>query len=149
GGMGIVYEARQISLSRRVALKVVPFAAALGFRSLARFKQESLAAAQLDPPPICSLYGVGVDRGVYYYAMRYIEGQSLAQLIAAMKRGGENDRVEEVENSMGSRNDDECRAGKAERGMGYEITLDAAHSNSALRIPVSLNPKSEIPDSKS
>jgi WD40 repeat protein/serine/threonine protein kinase len=85
GGMGIVYEAQQLSLSRRVALKVLPFAAALDSRALARFKQESLAAAQLDHPHIVHVYGVGADRGVHYYAMQYIEGRSLAQVIAGMK----------------------------------------------------------------
>ena len=49
GGMGIVYEAEQISLGRRVALKVLPFAAALDSKQLQRFKNEAQAAAQLAP----------------------------------------------------------------------------------------------------
>jgi serine/threonine protein kinase/WD40 repeat protein/Tfp pilus assembly protein PilF len=85
GGMGVVYEAREKSLDRRVALKVLPFAAALDPRSLARFRQESLAAAQLDHPHIVRVYGVGCDRGVHYYAMQYIEGPSLAQVIGDMR----------------------------------------------------------------
>jgi len=82
GGMGLVYEAEQISLSRRVALKVLPFAAVLDPRNLARFKTEALAAAQLDHPGIVDVYGVGCERGVHYYAMRYIEGRTLAAVIA-------------------------------------------------------------------
>jgi serine/threonine protein kinase/Flp pilus assembly protein TadD len=101
GGMGIVYEARQLSLNRRVALKVLPFAAALDPRALARFKQESLAAAQLDHPQIVHVYTVGTDRGVHYYAMQHIEGQSLAQLIAEMKHG-----VEESEKSNGLKSEE-------------------------------------------
>src|SRR5260221_3265689 len=89
GGMGIVYEARQVSLNRRVALKVLPFAAALDPRALARFRQESQAAAQLDHPHIVHVYGVGSDRGIHFYAMQYIEGQSLAQVIAGMIRAAE------------------------------------------------------------
>src|SRR5579872_38755 len=83
--MGVGYEARQMSLNRRVALKVLPFAAALDPRALARFRQESQAAAQLDHPHIVHVYGMGTDRGIHFYAMQYIDGQSLAQVIADMK----------------------------------------------------------------
>jgi serine/threonine protein kinase len=81
GGMGVVYEAEQISLGRRVALKVVPFAAMLDRQQLARFKNEARAAATLDHPNIVAIYSVGVERGVHYYAMQLIEGQSLAQVV--------------------------------------------------------------------
>jgi tetratricopeptide (TPR) repeat protein len=86
GGMGVVYEAEQLSLGRRVALKVLPFAAALDARQLARFKNEAQAAAQLHHGNIVPVYGVGADRGVHYYAMQFIDGQSLAELIAALRR---------------------------------------------------------------
>ena len=73
---------------------MLPFAAALDPRSLARFKQESLAAAQLDHPHIVHVYGVGSERGVHYYAMQFIEGQSLAEVIAEMKCGATVEGVE-------------------------------------------------------
>ncbi len=82
GGMGVVYEAEQLSLGRRVALKVLPFAAMLDKQQLARFKNEARAAATLDHPNIVAIHSVGVERGVHYYAMQLIEGHSLAQLIA-------------------------------------------------------------------
>src|SRR6266852_6324884 len=82
GGMGIVYEAEQISLGRRVALKVLPFAAALDAKQLLRFKNEAQAAAQLHHPHIVPVYGVGCERGVHYYAMQYIEGHTLAAVVA-------------------------------------------------------------------
>jgi serine/threonine protein kinase len=85
GGMGIVYEAEQISLARRVALKILPFASVLDPRHLQRFKNEALAAAHLDHPNIVEVYGVGCERGVHFYAMRYVEGQTLAAVIEAMK----------------------------------------------------------------
>lgn len=84
GGMGIVYEAEQISLQRRVALKVLPFAAVLDPKHLQRFKNEALAAAQLNHPHIVDVLGVGCDRGTHFYAMRYIDGCTLAQVIEAM-----------------------------------------------------------------
>jgi WD40 repeat protein/serine/threonine protein kinase len=80
GGMGIVYEAEQVSLSRRVALKVLPFAATMDSRQLQRFQNEARAAASLEHPHIVPVYGVGCERGVHYYAMKFIEGRSLADL---------------------------------------------------------------------
>jgi len=84
GGMGVVYEAEQISLPRRVALKILPFAAVLDPRHLERFKNEARAAATLDHPGIVSVYLVGTERGIHYYAMQFIEGQSLAEVIHAL-----------------------------------------------------------------
>jgi serine/threonine protein kinase len=81
GGMGVVYEAVQLSLGRRVALKVLPFAAALDLKQMQRFKNEAQAAALLHHTNIVPVFGVGCERGVHYYAMQLIEGQSLAALI--------------------------------------------------------------------
>ena len=78
GGMGVVYEARQISVDRRVALEVFPFAAVLDPRHVQRFENEVLAAASLNHPNIVSIYSVGSDRGVHYYAMEYVEGTTLS-----------------------------------------------------------------------
>jgi formylglycine-generating enzyme required for sulfatase activity len=85
GGMAVVYEAEQVSLGRRVALKVLPFAAVLDPRQLQRFKNEALAAAHLNHPHIVPVYAVGCERGVHYYAMQFVEGQSLALAIREMK----------------------------------------------------------------
>ena len=83
GGMGIVYEAEQISLTRRVALKVLPFAATLGSNNLQRFKNEARAAAMLKHSNIVSVFSVGCERGVHYIAMELIEGCSLAAYVDA------------------------------------------------------------------
>lgn len=81
GGMGVVYEATQESLRRHVALKILPLAGRMDQRQLHRFRNESLAAAQLNHPNIVPVYSVGEDAGVHYYAMQYIEGQDLAHVI--------------------------------------------------------------------
>src|SRR5262249_47123416 len=81
GGMGGVYEAEQISLNRRVALKVLPFAPMLDERQLARVKNEALAAAQLHHPNIVPVFAVGCQGGLHFYVMQLIEGETLEQWI--------------------------------------------------------------------
>ncbi len=77
GGMGIVYEAMQESLGRRVALKVLSRDRLLGPTALIRFRREARAAALLHHTNIVPVFGVGEHEGVPYYAMQYIEGRSL------------------------------------------------------------------------
>ena len=81
GGMGVVYEARQLSLDRRVALKVLPFVSVLDPKQAVRFQNEVQSAARLDHPHIVPVYSVGMDNGIHYYAMRLIDGYSLADAI--------------------------------------------------------------------
>jgi serine/threonine protein kinase/Flp pilus assembly protein TadD len=85
GGMGIVYEAEQVSLGRRVAVKVLPFAATLDPKQLQRFKNEAQAAAHLHHTNIVPVHYVGCERGVHFYAMQHIEGHSLAALIRELR----------------------------------------------------------------
>jgi WD40 repeat protein len=82
GGMGVVYEAIQESLQRRVALKVLPPAFADDPRRVRRFQVEAQAAAGLLHPHIVPVYLVGSARGLHYYAMQFIAGHTLADLIA-------------------------------------------------------------------
>jgi eukaryotic-like serine/threonine-protein kinase len=86
GGMGIVYEAEQISLNRRVALKVLPFAAGLDHKQLQRFKNEAQTAALLHHPNIVPVYAVGCEGGVHYFAMQFIAGRSLAAFIEEQRQ---------------------------------------------------------------
>ncbi len=86
GGMGVVYEAEQISLGRRVALKVLPMAGTLDPRRLQRFHNEARAAACLHHTNIVPVFAVGSERGVHFYAMQLIEGQTLAGMIQ-LQRG--------------------------------------------------------------
>lgn len=96
GGMGVVYRARQLSLDRSVAIKLLPFASVLDARQIVRFKNEAQAAAQLHHPNIVPVYTVGSARGVHYYAMQYIEGQSFDQIIAQQRASGTQPDVAET-----------------------------------------------------
>ena len=94
GGMGIVYEAEQLSMGRQVALKVLPFAALVDEKSLQRFRNEVRAAAALDHPHIVSVFSIGEDRGVHFYAMQLIRGQTLAEVIEGVRSQGTGVRGE-------------------------------------------------------
>ena len=96
GGMGVVYEAIQLSLDRRVALKVLPYASFLTPNRLQRFKQEAQAAAALTHPNIVHVHCVGVDRSVHYYAMELIEGHSLAEEIEQLRQSEEHSDSKQI-----------------------------------------------------
>jgi WD40 repeat protein len=85
GGMGIVYEAEQESLGRRVALKVLPSAALLDPRQRQRFQREARAAARLHHTNIVPVYGAGEYEGIHYFVMQYIAGLGLDQVLAELK----------------------------------------------------------------
>jgi len=89
GGMGVVYEAVQKSLNRRVALKILPSSSANDPRKVKRFQVEAQAAALLQHPHIVPVYLVGSENGLHYYAMQFIEGRTLAEIITASWRGGD------------------------------------------------------------
>jgi serine/threonine protein kinase len=81
GGMGVVFEAEQVSLGRRVALKLLSAAAVGSPTAVQRFHNEARAAAGLDHPHVVKVFGVGCERGVHYIAMQFIDGRTLADLI--------------------------------------------------------------------
>lgn len=85
GGMGKVYEAEQMSLQRRVALKVLPPVNAMSSSKLARFKFEATVAAQLKHPNIVDVYSVDCDQGIDFYAMEFIDGRNLAEVVSEVR----------------------------------------------------------------
>jgi serine/threonine protein kinase len=86
GGMGIVYEAEQLSLGRHVALKVLSGDSLTNPTYLERFRRESKAAARLQNPNIVPVFGVGESEGVHYYAMQFIRGVGLDKVLRDVRR---------------------------------------------------------------
>ena len=82
GGMGVVYRARQVTLNRVVALKVLSAGVAPAERAVARFQREAQAAARLHHTNIVPVYAQGHESGLFYYAMELIEGVSLEKVLA-------------------------------------------------------------------
>ena len=82
-----MYLAEQISLSRQVAIKVLPAGRSLSSSVLARFRREAAAASKLDHPHICAVYASGVHDGTPYIAMRHVEGKPLSKIMRERRRG--------------------------------------------------------------
>lgn len=86
GSMGVVYEAHQKSLNRRVALKVLASNVADSPKQLERFRREAESAAGLHHTNIVSVFGTGEQDGLHFYAMQLIEGVSLSEVIQRLRR---------------------------------------------------------------
>src|SRR5262245_939597 len=86
GGMGVVYEAQQLSLGRHVAIKVLPGHALLDPRQLGRFQREARSAAKLHHTNIVPVFGVGEQDGLHYYVMQFIHGLGLDVVLEELRR---------------------------------------------------------------
>ena len=86
GGMGVVYEAEQVSLGRHVALKLLPPQSLRSSNQRLRFEREARAAARLQHPHIVAVYGVGEHDGIPYFAMQFIAGHGLDEVLDELRR---------------------------------------------------------------
>jgi serine/threonine protein kinase len=143
GGMGIVYEAEQRSLGRRVALKVLPRAATLDPMQLRRFQQEAQAAAQLQHTHIVPVYEVGSGDGLQFYAMQLIDGRSLADWLKTGSAATPHDQAQSTDTATAAQTTAapvpdrppeppwDCRT-IARLGLQAAEALDHAHQHGVL-----------------
>lgn len=90
GGMGIVYEAEQQSLGRRVAVKVLPKQMLLVEKRLKRFEREAQLAARLHHTNIVPVFGVGQQDGLHYYVMQLIRGVGLDEIVRKLRSAADD-----------------------------------------------------------
>ncbi len=86
GGMGVVYEAEQESLGRRVALKILPAGALADQNQVRRFEREARSAARLHHTNIVPVFGVGKHEGTHFYVMQFIQGQGLDAVLLELRQ---------------------------------------------------------------
>ncbi len=135
GGMGVVYEAWQISLQRAVALKVLSAHVAATPKAVSRFRREAQAAAKLHHTHIVPIFAQGEANGTYFYAMEFVEGESLHAQIANLRRihRPDNSGDDQAETVAIERSD---RSG-AERTQTAEIRIEPDRADQRSRVSAS------------
>ena len=123
GGMGVVFEAVQESLDRRVALKVLPQASLLSGNQLERFRREAQTAARLHHTHIVPVFDSGEADGLHFYAMQFIDGEGLDAVVKALRK---------QETSTGSAVRRERFRLAARLGADVADALHHAHEHGAL-----------------
>ena len=132
GGMGVVYEAIQISLDRKVALKVLPQVLFQNQRARQRFELEAKAAAQLHHSNIVPVHDVGIYHEHCYYAMQFIEGDTLDHVISQLR--ALRDRPEDVSRLGLPTNDHQKKSGRVD-----EKSFAASESDAARCLTIALS----------
>lgn len=148
GGMGVVYEAEEERLSRRVALKVLPASLLMHEKQVQRFQREARAAARLHHTNIVPVFGVGEDNGHHYYFMQYIEGKTLAAAIADRHHGPANGSATTCSGGRSRSNSPEIERYRRVASMGLEVAEALGHAHAQGILHRDIKPSNLIEDDK-
>ncbi|MFQ5461786.1 MAG: protein kinase [Phycisphaerae bacterium] len=121
GGMGIVYEARQRSLNREVALKVLPDFARHGRTAVRRFRNEAMAAACLNHTNVVPVYAQGEHEGHFYYAMKLIRGASLDRVMRIHPEWLSSTRADKTSSGVTGFNPETAQSALPEPEQGEDV----------------------------
>jgi serine/threonine protein kinase/Tfp pilus assembly protein PilF len=134
GGMGVVYDAWENSMDRRVALKVLPAGVAADGRATARFLREAQAAGKLHHLNIVGVYSTGVKEGTPWYSMEFVQGETLSQILARIRaaEGSEAAVLDRVPLFGNSAFDQRCFFNIADAFAGVAEGLQHAHSRGII-----------------
>lgn len=147
GGMGIVYEAEQESLGRRVAVKVLPKLAILEPKQVERFNREARTAAGLHHTNIVPVFGVGQQDGFHYYVMQCIEGVGLDRVLARLKRdGASSDSDDLAQIARGILHSGDRSTDTQPNGLESETPQESAPLDAASRPTEPLPVRATTPD---
>jgi hypothetical protein len=136
GGMGIVYEAIQKSLERRVALKVLSSGISSSPRQLERFRREAESAARLHHTNIVPVYGIGEEDGVHFYAMQFIDGIPLADAIETVRHRSSGHQTSDIHSESqhtGTTGESESNAVSVSADRTVLVDLNSEISKSNLQ----------------
>ena len=127
GGMGVVYEAWENSMDRRVALKVLPAGIAADTKACTRFMREAQTAGKLNHPNVVGVYSTGVKEGTPWYSMELVEGETLAQILAKTKEAGPD-----IETPFGKKHEQQFYLNLARALADVADGLQHAHSKGVV-----------------
>jgi len=148
GGMGIVYEAQQVKLNRRVALKVLPaLLSAVRPDAIGRFKREAELAARLKHTNIISVYDFGEVDGTLFYTMELIEGRSLRDILREINETGGIDVV--LREAIGNRQQATDDVGDAKSELGTRLPRSAFRVSSSRKPQAASLPVTRLGSSSS
>jgi formylglycine-generating enzyme required for sulfatase activity/serine/threonine protein kinase len=137
GGMGAVFLAHQASLDRDVALKVVSDVVKTRSRIIARFKREATALAKLSHPNIVPIYEVGQEGPYFYFAMEYVSGFSLDQLLDSIRMATPEDKASDVlRRFLKGQSDPSTATGDSDAHYGATLDTDYIMSVSKMMVSV-------------